>query len=228
MTIREKWRKNIAFLFDFRYRNSDGSIIKRTIRDKMGWVLVVWVFQVVYVTTLMGLMRLLDALFDGQSVWTKPFWIWEKIADVLLKTNFYDNLQTAVVGTLGGLLVSIFYACILAPWWETYAFQSHWLDKVLRKRDKEELCIPGEVLEKIGRLPIRGTVYFTSIIFGLIHGGPIHLLIQGVGGAFLCFAYLRTGRSFWSVVAVHSLYNATWIIFQYSGILKNALSALML
>lgn len=221
MAIKEQWQKNVSFLFDFRYKNDDGTVIKRTFFEKLSWIFTVWITQILYVSAVMGLLK---AAFGGQSIWTQPFLIWEKLANVFLRVSFYESLQMAVVGSL---VASIFFACILAPWWETYAFQSHWLDKILRKREKEELTFSKEALKKLGRLPIKGTAFFTSIIFGVVHGGPINILIQGVGGMFLCFVYLRTGRSFWSVVATHSLYNATWIFFAYTGAWKSALSAFM-
>lgn len=87
-----------------------------------------------------------------------------------------------------------FWACIMAPLWEEYAFRH----------------FPLTVAKKLGIDPIR-TLIFTSILFGLGHQGLVGLLLQGVGGFIMGYIYLRNGYSYWSSVAMHFLWNFTVI-----------------
>lgn len=61
---------------------------------------------------------------------------------------------------------------------------------------------------------IIGVMVVSSIIFGFIHGGPINLIFQGVGGFFLCIIFLKCGgfqkrplKALLSSTTAHFLYN---------------------
>ena len=124
--------------------------------------------------------------------------------------------------------VAIFFMVFLAPIWEEFAFRVYWFWNRLRERAKEASreCDRGFVAAQ-GRMPLWPLVVMSSIIFGLVHGGPINVLIQGVGGLFLSYAFLINNRSYLSAVILHALYNGMILLTIYIGS-KSAIMALTL
>lgn len=201
---REYWSKQKESFCDFDREKS--------IKEKFGNILLVLFVDYIYIAVIINI---LIALL-GQDVFQKwTYWSWASGKDVM------GQLQSVL---LKSVAISIFFAVVLAPLWEEMAFRVYWFRKKLRKRDKEELLQP-EVMAKIGKMPIWDFVVFSSIIFGIAHGGPINILIQGVGGLFLCYIYLLNKRSFWSAVLLHAMYNGGLILFAYIGA-KSALAAI--
>jgi len=197
MSIKERWEKNKAFLCDFSRTQS--------FFQKFSTITVLLVIQLAYVALIVNLLK----LFFGEQVFHK--WAY---SGLISDSDVYAKLQSSL--DQGVLAVRIFFACILAPVWEEFVFRAYWFWKKLRKRDKEEELQP-EVRAKIGKMPIWDFVVFSSIIFGIVHGGPINILIQGVGGLFLAYAFLKNGRCYWSAVALHAMYNGSLILFYFIG-----------
>jgi len=123
------------------------------------------------------------------------------------------------------LFQSLFSGCLVAPLWEEYAFRIHWFIKNRRKRLKEKLTFWPEHLSIIGILPYIGTMLITSIIFGFVHGSALNILLQGVGGFFLAYTYLRNGHCAWSAILQHSLFNFTLILLSNSGLWIDGIAA---
>ena len=68
---------------------------------------------------------------------------------------------------------------------------------------------PITIANKIDPKLIFPVVIISSALFGWGHGaGPISLLIQGVMGFVLSCLYIKNGFSYWSVVLLHSSWNA--------------------
>jgi hypothetical protein len=85
-----------------------------------------------------------------------------------------------------------FFSCILAPLWEELAFR----------------VIPITIAKEYGKQYILPVVILSSLIFGWGHGmGPISLLIQGVMGFVMAIVYIKNNYSYWSSVALHSMWN---------------------
>lgn len=83
---------------------------------------------------------------------------------------------------------TFFIGCILAPLWEETMFRV-----VPLKIGIKYKCVTEMVI-------------FSSIIFGLAHGSPINLLIQGVGGLGLAILYLKYNSYILNVLS-HSFWN---------------------
>lgn len=57
------------------------------------------------------------------------------------------------------------------------------------------------------------TALLSSVIFGLAHsGGTWAVPVQGVGGLFFCYVYLKNGSSYWSSVLMHFIINFFYFI----------------
>lgn len=93
-------------------------------------------------------------------------------------------------------LISIFECVILAPLIEEYLFRHFPITycKVLSKR----LIVP--------------VIFFSSIIFGLVHYGAPSVPVQGVCGFIMACVYVKNGYSYWSTVTMHALYNLIIIL----------------
>lgn len=85
-----------------------------------------------------------------------------------------------------------FMTCIAAPLWEELAFR----------------VAPYKIAQKFGQEYLIPVVLLSTIIFGWGHGaGTISLMFQGFGGLFLTYAYLKSGYSYWTSVALHFTWN---------------------
>lgn len=98
-------------------------------------------------------------------------------------------------------LITFFSACILAPIWEEYIFRYLPFKFLNLSKYKDQFLIP--------------MILGSNILFGLAHGGPINILIQGVGGLFLSYLYFKY-ESFWLNVLSHAL----WNFFILFGLIK--------
>lgn len=90
-----------------------------------------------------------------------------------------------------------FTTVILAPFWEEAVFR-YFPITLARKLGVDNFLIPFMVL--------------SSIIFGLGHGSPINILIQGAMGFVMACIYVKNGFSYWSTVTLHALWNFMCII----------------
>jgi len=211
--VKQWFGRNWQFLTDFEIKtNADGSVIKKSFTEKFTVVISTLFLDLLWV---IGIIALLTYIFSPGTINKYSFWGWMNGSVVA------ERLSVAINKSIW---LSLFFAVLLAPLWEEFAFRYYWLKKKLRKIDKEKIESP-ELANKIGRIPIWETVVFTTIIFGIVHGGPINLLIQGVGGLVLSYVYLRNGRCFMSAVVLHALYNFTVIMFAYYSQSKTLLNA---
>lgn len=181
----------------------------KPLRQKLGTITLALILNHVW---LWSILAVLKAIFSKATLSKYIYWGWLSGQDVpqLLYASLISNLA-----------VTIFFAVILAPLWEEFVFRAYWFWKKLRKRDKEDLVLmptlAAEQRKALGKMPIWDFVVFSSMIFGVVHGGPINILIQGVGGLFLSYVFLHNGRSYLSGVALHALWNASLIIISYLG-----------
>lgn len=212
MSVKELLNQNWAFLTDFEHKR------KRPFFEKAVIVLAVLAIDLLYVVLMI---QFLQWLFSYEIFAKYTFWSWANGQDVI------NQLHTSITMSIMSLAVSIVFACILAPLWETVAFHWYFPRKKLRNRDEDEILKP-EVIAQLGRKPIYPLILFLNIIFGLAHGGPINLLVQGVGGLFLSYVYLRNGRSFWSTAILHALYNGVVIAAVYTGTIKSLVAGITL
>lgn len=141
-------------------------------------------------TTLFGKIR---NIFAGYTI----VLLWVSLITVLLEVVFTTN-QCAYRYS-SPFIVEVFLVVILAPLWEELVFRALPLTFI---KDYPKLLIPVMV--------------FTSIIFGLLHGEPINILIQGVMGFVMASVYIKNGYSYWSSVAIHALWNGS-IVFGILG-----------
>jgi len=203
---KEYWQKQKDSLCDFDREKS--------LREKFGTILTLLLIDYVYTSVVIAIL----VANLGQDVFEKwTFWGWLSGESVL------GDFKEAILRNVG---LSVFFSVILAPLWEEFAFRVMWFRKKLRKRDKESFY-NQDFVKAQGKMPIWDFVIFTAIIFGLAHGGPINLLLQGVGGLFLAYVYLLNNRSYWSAVIMHAMFNGGLILFSYLGG-QNALAAITL
>lgn len=92
------------------------------------------------------------------------------------------------------VLVMFFFSCIIAPFIEEILFRV-WPIQVIKATGKKELLLP--------------TILFSSIIFGLLHNGSQSILLQGVFGVVVSILYIKNNYSYWSIVALHAIWNFT-------------------
>jgi hypothetical protein len=94
-----------------------------------------------------------------------------------------------------------FLACVMAPLWEEFCFR-------LAPIRLAQL-LTGIAKNTGAQMSIVGiTAVAFAIWFGWCHGyGVISILIQGVGGLFFAWIYLKNNNSYWSCVAAHAIWN---------------------
>lgn len=107
--------------------------------------------------------------------------------------------------------MQFFFSCVLAPIWEEFIFRYLPFAIFIAPKLIEH---PGmtEEQQKERAAYVRKflgvMIVATSIIFGLLHGSPINILFQGVGGIILWKIFLQSGKyRYWYAVAAHALWN---------------------
>lgn len=100
------------------------------------------------------------------------------------------------IGASYNLLPEFFMSCLFAPLWEELAFR----------------YVPITIARNAGHKYILPIVVGSSIFFGVLHGGVINILIQGVGGILMSYVYIKNGYCYWSSTAYHFLWNAMLVI----------------
>lgn len=99
------------------------------------------------------------------------------------------------------ILYQIFFGCIFAPLWEELIYR-HSAALVVKALKNDDLMLP--------------VILISSAIFGWGHGfGPESLLRQGVGGLIFFYVYLKNGRSYWSSVLLHAMWNTGLMVFYH-------------
>jgi membrane protease YdiL (CAAX protease family) len=88
-----------------------------------------------------------------------------------------------------------FLAIILAPVWEEYVFRHIPLKWVSSFNNKDHTW---------------AVMVISSFAFGAFHGSQ-GMFIQGVVGLISAWLYFKNGKSYWSCVVFHAMYN-TWVI----------------
>lgn len=73
-------------------------------------------------------------------------------------------------------------------------------------------------LEKFNFKTVITTAIISSVIFGYLHGGFIHIFVQGIGGFIFCLLYLKCGgyhnrniKAVFVSTSAHALYNVLLI-----------------
>lgn len=121
--------------------------------------------------------------------------IWATLMNLFLP---WLMLQPSIVSQL-------FFSCLMAPFLEEILFRVYpfqLLHSIPFKSEATKL--------KMTFL----TAIFSSLVFGFIHGaGWISVLKQGVMGTVFSAVYLKTNKSYLSVVILHSLWNLYCILF---------------
>ena len=90
-----------------------------------------------------------------------------------------------------------FSAIILAPIWEEYVFRYIPLKWVSTFNNKDYTW---------------AVMVLSSFLFGIAHGGVNHVFIQGVVGLISAWLYFANGKSYWSCVVFHAMYNTFAIL----------------
>lgn len=108
--------------------------------------------------------------------------------------------------------IDFFFACVLAPLWEELMFRylpfALFIAPKLATAGLSEEQIANN--EKFIKTFLGLLILSTSIIFGLLHGGPINILFQGVGGIILWKIFLQSGKyRYWYAVGAHALWNVS-------------------
>lgn len=98
------------------------------------------------------------------------------------------------------LLFQVFFAVIWAPLWEELAFRH----------------APALLAKALGEKFLLPIIIISCGLFGWGHGnGPESLLLQGVMGFVFFYVYIKNGYSYWSSVALHSLWNGGLFLMEY-------------
>jgi membrane protease YdiL (CAAX protease family) len=137
-------------------------------------------------TTFLGKLRNVGAGFAIMCLWT--FFI------TVFHSKLYDGFQFIQPPSNAYIF---FITVLLAPLWEEAVFR-YFPISLARKLGVNELLVPFMVL--------------SSIIFGLGHGSPFNILLQGIMGFMFSCIYVKNGYSYWSTFTLHALWNFMCII----------------
>lgn len=150
-------------------------------------------------------------------------WLWcvTAILSITGKMNLLQDLSYwQVIGVnkveflaQQSILSSVFFGCVMAPLWEDAVFRGAVISRT-------QALFPGDNRQLIYAIIV------SSVVFGILHGGVVNVLIQGVGGLFLSYVYLKNGNCILSAMIMHSLYNLVIIlagIFMRTNLLLHAL-----
>jgi membrane protease YdiL (CAAX protease family) len=156
---------------------------------------ITWFYVVIAIT-------LLKALFSALAVSTavSASMAAPPILSVLpgLLSEYVPGFASTLQASLG---LQLFLAVLMAPIFEEIIFRL--LPLTLVKRSHPEVILAVQ-------LGVCG------VIFGWVHGSPINILIQGVGGFMLGRLYMKNNSSMlaaWgSTALVHAMYNLTVIL----------------
>lgn len=88
-------------------------------------------------------------------------------------------------------VIGIVSTIVIAPVVEEIIFRAAPIGLV---KDKPALMFP--------------TIILSSALFGYLHFGPVSWLVQGIMGFILSLIYIKNNYSYWSVVALHALWNS--------------------
>lgn len=118
----------------------------------------------------------------------------------------YVPKLTADIG-MGALFIFFLTTCVVAPLVEEM-FRAALLQTFCEEKVKDPTT--GKVVGvKMKNFFVIGAMSF--IFFGMLHGGYVNILIQGVLGLVLARQWFNVGKSYWwkyfSMVAVHGAYN---------------------
>jgi membrane protease YdiL (CAAX protease family) len=112
---------------------------------------------------------------------------------------FNSNLINQITEVELPLKATFFITCILAPFWEELVFRVF------------PLSLATQLNEDVQRRTLIPIVFFTAIIFGLLHGSVLNILIQGFGGLSLSYLYLKYKSYLWCVIS-HALWNISILV----------------
>ena len=114
---------------------------------------------------------------------------------IFLFSKFMEFLYTGQFFKEPPFKLTFFMTCIYSPLIEELIFRVAPISLV---KDKPKLILP--------------TIILSSALFGWLHYGAASLPIQGVFGFVLSLVYLKNNHSYWSVVALHALWNS-YVLF---------------
>lgn len=139
-------------------------------------------------TTFFGKLRNIGFGFAIMCVWI--FFI------TVFLNKLYDGFQVQLFTPPSNQYI-FFITVLLAPFWEEAVFR-YFPIQIARKCGLNSFLMPFMIL--------------SSIIFGISHGSPINILIQGSMGFLMACIYVKNGFSYWSSVVIHALWNFMCII----------------
>ena len=159
--------------------------------------------------SLLGNLKNIFTAFTIILIWTMAVMIF---LSVVVKMNISEvrSLLTAQMdiyaripkGMVMNAYMSFFLVCVLAPLWEeaVFRFGPFGVARALEIAATQKTS--GYLPRTMCLFPM---MVLSSIIFGLIHGGVINIMFQGVGGFFMAWVMIKSG--YWSAVLTHSLWN---------------------
>lgn len=118
-----------------------------------------------------------------------------------------DASALAVSG-YGKILLLAFFVCILAPLTEEILFRA--LPIQFAQITAAVAAALG--IEKCSRFTMWTCIGISGILFGWLHGSPLNILYQGMGGLLLAWLYVKNNNSYLSAVAAHFLWNFMLLI----------------
>lgn len=137
----------------------------------------------------------------------------------LLSAKIYSGTMSA--GAQVSPLMGFFMACIVAPLWEELAFRYaplalavSWEIMLVRVFSRNNQRARGveynyDCAHLYGHLKGTGFILpamlLSSIVFGLVHGGVMNIMYQGVSGFVLAWLMIKGG--YWPAVIAHSIWN---------------------
>lgn len=162
-----------------------------------------------WVMCMIGLLIMLDKLSSTLEL-TQEGVLVNKLKEMtIIFVPFTENVSYLYMDSMTA--IDFFFACVLAPLWEEFMFRylpfalfiaPKLIEKAGLNEDQEKERAQF-VRRYLGLL-----ILSTSIIFGILHGGPVNILFQGVGGIILWKIFLQSGKyRYWYAVGAHALWN---------------------
>lgn len=144
------------------------------------------------------------------------------------------EITTGSVWQLISQRMLFFRACVVAPLWEEVVFRMLpivfavlvvmmvlYLKQIITilwhmlatLKGTAEPATNSTEFPLLANIPLRPPNFIviacaaSSIIFGLGHGGPMNIFLQGITGGAFCWLYYKNNYSYLSVVTAHAIWN---------------------
>jgi membrane protease YdiL (CAAX protease family) len=191
-------------LFDFSHSHSlKGKLKNIAFVFLIDLIWTICVSAVLIAVLSMDLKSIASLLLDSPF---PPQWWGNASPELLLGIG--GDATASAPSVLGKVFLLVFFVCVMAPLTEEVLF------RVLPIQFAQIMAAVALALDKkkCSRFVLWICLGISGILFGWMHGSPLNILYQGMGGLLFAWLYLKNNNSYWSVVVAHFLWNFMLLI----------------